>query len=91
MSAMDELSHVAKHAMWVSCMASNVPVQITDPHTIERVASLLRPQGTSRVTASLPAPQLKPEAMRCPQQPERNTPLVARVPSDNNGGMPDER
>lgn len=86
MSAMDELSHVAKHALWVSCMESNVPVQITDPHTIERVASLLRSQGTSRVTASLPAPQLKPEAMRCLQQPERNTPLVARVPSDNNGG-----
>jgi len=90
MSAMDELSPVAKHALWVSCMASDVPILITDPHTIERVAALLRPQGTSRVTASLPAPQPRPEAMRCPQQPERNTPLVARVPSDNNGGLPDE-
>jgi len=63
MSAMDELSPVAKHALWVSCMASDVPILITDPHTIERVAALLRSQGTSRVTASLPAPQLKPEAM----------------------------
>ncbi len=91
MSAREQMSYVALHSYWVSCMESNVPTELTDPRTIERVASLLRSQGTSRVTASLPAPQLKPEAMRCPQQPERNTPLVARVPSDNNGGMPDER
>lgn len=57
MSAMDELSHVAKHALWVSCMASNVPVQITDPHTIERVAALLRSgPETKQTPASTPGP-----------------------------------
>ena len=91
MSAMDELSPVAKHALWVSCMASDVPILITDPHTIERVAALLRPQGTSRVTASLPAPHLKPEAvLLSPTTAGTHAPLVARVPSDSNGGPPDE-
>ncbi len=90
MSAREQMSYVALHSYWVSCMESNVPTELTDPRTIERVASLLRSQGTSRVTASLPAPQLKPEAMRCPQQPERNTPLVARVPSGNGGTRYDE-
>lgn len=42
MSALDELSHIAKHALWVSCMESNVPVPMTDQGTVERVASLLR-------------------------------------------------
>ncbi len=92
MSAMDELSHVAKHALWVSCMASNVPIHVTDPHTIERVASLLRPQGTSRVTALLPAPQLKPEAMLLsPTAGTQSAASHSRVPSDNNGGLPDEQ
>jgi len=60
------MSYVALHSYWVSCMESNVPTELTDPRTIERVASLLRSQGASRVAASLPAPQLKPEAMRRP-------------------------
>ncbi len=42
MSALNDLSPVAKHALWVSCMASNVPVQLADPTTVERVSSLLR-------------------------------------------------
>jgi hypothetical protein len=94
MSAREQMSYVALHSYWVSCMESNVPTELIDPRTIERVASLLRSQGASPVTASLPALKAKaepePEAMRCPQQPERNTPLVARVPSDSNGGLPDE-
>jgi len=66
MSAGEQMSYVALHSYWVSCMESNVPTELTDPRTIERVASLLRSQGASRVAASLPAPQLKPEAMRRP-------------------------
>jgi len=76
---------------WVTASrrAQGLPDRISDPAVLARAREILRP---SRVAASLPAPQLKPEAMRCrPQQPERNTPLVARVPSDNNGGLPDER
>lgn len=42
MSALDELSPIAKHALWASCMASNVPVPVADDRTVERVASLLR-------------------------------------------------
>ena len=78
---------------WVTASrrAQGLPDRISDPVVLARARDVLRPQGTSRVTASLPAPQLKPDAMRSPKQPERNTPLVARVPSDNNGGLPDER
>jgi len=79
---------------WVraSRRAQGLPDRISDPAVLARARDVLRPQGTSRVTASLPAPQLKPEAMRCPQpqQPERNTPLVARVPSGNGGTRYDE-
>ncbi len=42
MSALNDLSPVAKHALWVSCMASNVPVQLADPTTVARVTALLR-------------------------------------------------
>lgn len=42
MTELDELSHMQKHALWVSCMASNVPVPLADPRTIERVSGLLR-------------------------------------------------
>jgi len=75
---------------WVraSRRAQGLPDRISDPVVLARAREILRP---SPVAAPLPAPQLKPEAMRWPPQPERNTPLVARVPSDNNGGMPDER
>lgn len=75
---------------WVTASrrAQGLPDRISDPAVLARAREILRP---SRVTASLPAPQLKPEAMRCAQQPERNTPLVARVPSGSNGGLPDER
>ena len=38
-----ELSPVARHALVVSCMAANTPVPLSDPATVERVASLLRP------------------------------------------------
>ncbi len=74
---------------WVTASrrAQGLPDRISDPAVLARAREILRP---SPMTASLPAPQLKPEAMRCPQQPERNTPLVARVPSVSNGGLPDE-
>lgn len=57
MSAMDELTDTAKRALWISCMESDCPVQITDPHTIERVAALLRlgPE-TKQAPASTPGP-----------------------------------
>lgn len=75
---------------WVTASrrAQGLPERISDLAVLARAREILRP---SPVTASLPTPHLKPEAMRCAQQPGRNTPLVARVPSDNNGGMPDER
>jgi hypothetical protein len=42
MNAPEKMSYIALHSLWVSCMASNVPVKITDARTIERVAALLR-------------------------------------------------
>lgn len=45
MSALDDLSPVARHALWASCMDSNVPVQIADPATVERVTALLRSES----------------------------------------------
>jgi hypothetical protein len=42
MNAPEQMSHIALHSLWVSCMESNVPVKLTDPRTIERVAALLR-------------------------------------------------
>jgi hypothetical protein len=42
MTELDELSHMQKHALWVSCMASNVPVPLDDSRTIDRVSGLLR-------------------------------------------------
>lgn len=42
MSVLDELSPIARHAIWVACMDSNVPVQVAEPVTIERVTTLLR-------------------------------------------------
>lgn len=59
MSAMDELSPVAKHALWISCMASNVPIHVTDPHTIERVAALLRSRPTAPAPGTKKAPERK--------------------------------
>jgi len=91
MSAREQMSYVALHSYWVSCMESNVPTELTDPRTIERVASLIRSQGTNRVTASLPAPQLRSEAVLLSPTAGTHAPLVARVPSGNNGGLPDER
>jgi len=81
---------------WVTASrrAQGLPDRISDPAVLARAREILRP---SPVTASLPAPRPRQrprpraEAMLLSQQPERNTPLVARVPSDNNGGMPDER
>lgn len=95
MSAREQMSYVALHSYWVSCMESNVPTELTDPRTIERVASLLRPQGTSRVTASLPALKAKaepgPEAtLLSPTAGTQSAASRSRVPSDNNEGLPDE-
>ncbi len=56
MSALDDLSELAKRALWVSCMASNVPVQVTDPHTIERVAALLRSGPETKQSRSVKKP-----------------------------------
>jgi len=55
MSAMDELTDIAQRALWISCMESNCPVQVTDPRTIERVAALLRSgPETKQAPASTP-------------------------------------
>lgn len=60
MSALDDLSPVARHALWASCMDSNVPVQLADPATVERVTALLRSEcptdSTEAGRSTRPAP-----------------------------------
>jgi hypothetical protein len=58
-SALDDLSPVARHALWVGCMSSNVPVQIEDQTTVERISALLRSAVSTNSKAgtfSAPAP-----------------------------------
>lgn len=42
MTAADDLSPLARHALWVSCMAANVPVPLSNARTVERVSDLIR-------------------------------------------------
>jgi hypothetical protein len=59
MSEIEKLSPIAKHALWVSCMDSDVPVQLADPATVERVSALLRsesPADTKGRTSSARPP-----------------------------------
>lgn len=59
MSDTEGMSYVALHSYWVSCMASNVPTTLTDPHTIERVAALLRSRPATPVPGTKKAPERK--------------------------------
>lgn len=75
MSAVDDLSPIAKHALWVSCMDSNVPVQIADPATVERVSALLRPvvsADTKGRTSSARPPV--PPSITVPRSPCQEAP-----------------
>lgn len=59
MSALDDLSPIQRHALWASCMDSNVPVQLADPATVERVTALLRsesPNSSEAGRSTRPAP-----------------------------------
>ncbi len=58
MSALDDLSPIARHALWASCMDSGVPVQLADPATVERVTALLR--STSPTDSKGPASAADP-------------------------------
>jgi hypothetical protein len=62
MSELDRLSPRALQALRVSCAASNVPVQLADPATIERISALLRTTGTAAPAPPLAAdqPQIPP-------------------------------
>ncbi len=44
MSALDDLSPIARKALVDSCAESGVPVQLSDAVTVARVAALLRPE-----------------------------------------------
>jgi hypothetical protein len=53
-SALDDLSPIARQALVDSCAESGVPIQLTDAVTVARLAALLRPESrrTSSETAS---------------------------------------
>ncbi len=75
MSAFDELSPIARHALVVSCMDSNVSVQLADPTTVERVSALLRsesPTDTKGRASSARPPA--PPSITAPGAPARVTP-----------------
>ncbi len=83
MKELDHLSSVAKHALWVSCMASNVPVQLADPTTVERVSSLLRSGSDnlehSKGRTSAARPPLRPDP-GAPSQEVPNGSYSCEVP-----------
>jgi hypothetical protein len=58
MTAADDLPPIAKHALWVSCMASNVPVEVADATTVERVAALVRADNGTWPPGGSQAPSL---------------------------------
>ncbi len=45
MSALDDLSPIARQALIDSCAESGVPIQLTDAVTVARVAALLRSES----------------------------------------------
>jgi hypothetical protein len=59
-SELDRLSPRALHALQVSCAQSNVPVQLADPATIERIIALLRTTGTAAPARAAGQPQTQP-------------------------------
>ncbi len=66
MSELDRLSPLALHALRVSCAQSNVPVQLTDPATIERITALLRTTATAAPARPRAAkqPETKPVQLK---------------------------
>ncbi len=62
MSEFDRLSPRAQHALRVSCAQSNVPIQLDDPATMERITALLRTTATADPARSRAAdqPQIEP-------------------------------
>ncbi len=81
MSALDDLSPIAKHALWVSCMDSNVPVQLADPATVERVSALLRSESSAYIKGR---DVLQP---RPPMPPSINT-IPGALPEAPTGSPP---
>jgi len=82
---------------WVTASrrAQGLPDRISDPAVLARARDVLRPQGTSRVTASLPALKAKaepgPEAMLLsPTAGTQSAASRSRVPSGNGGTRYDE-
>jgi hypothetical protein len=66
MSEFDRLSPRAQHALRVSCAQSNVPMQLDDPATMERITALLRTTATAAPARSRAAdqPQIEPVPLK---------------------------
>ena len=54
MSALDDLSPIARQALIDSCAESGVPIQLTDAVTVARLAALLRSEHKRSNSGSTP-------------------------------------